>query len=77
MEILFPAEKIEQLEFGKVQFFTHLDSNLTQTLNHPCVSVWATIVISNGDIVSGGSDGCIRIFTRSEERVADETLIQV
>ncbi|KAH7047719.1 phospholipase A-2-activating protein [Linnemannia elongata] len=43
----------------------------TQTIIHPCVSVWCVAALPNGDIVSGGSDGFVRVFTRTAERVAD------
>ncbi|KAI1317888.1 hypothetical protein EDD11_007550 [Mortierella claussenii] len=43
----------------------------TQTIIHPCVSVWCVAALPNGDIVSGGSDGFVRVFTRSKERVAN------
>ncbi|KAF9928018.1 hypothetical protein FBU30_002711 [Linnemannia zychae] len=47
----------------------------TQTIIHPCVSVWCVAALPNGDIVSGGSDGYVRVFTRNAQRVADtETL---
>ncbi|KAF8936711.1 phospholipase A-2-activating protein [Dissophora ornata] len=47
----------------------------TQTIMHPCVSVWCVAALPNGDIVSGGSDGFVRVFTRNKERIADaETL---
>lgn len=35
----------------------------------PC-SVWCVTVLVNGDIAAGASDGLIRVYTRSEERVA-------
>ncbi|KAG0207786.1 hypothetical protein BGX33_006640 [Mortierella sp. NVP41] len=43
----------------------------TQTIIHPCVSVWCVAALPNGDIVSGGSDGFVRVFTRTAERIAD------
>ncbi|KAG0257129.1 hypothetical protein BG011_004150 [Mortierella polycephala] len=47
----------------------------TQTIIHPCVSVWCVATLPNGDIISGGSDGFVRVFTRNVERVANaETL---
>ncbi|KAF9286692.1 hypothetical protein BGZ68_002645 [Mortierella alpina] len=47
----------------------------TQTIIHPCVSVWCVASLPNGDIISGGSDGFVRVFTRNAERVANaETL---
>lgn len=43
-----------------------------QTLTHPAQSVWAVCVLPNGDVVTGSSDGIIRVFTTSEDRAADE-----
>lgn len=47
-----------------------------QTITHPAISVWSVAACPvTGDIVSGASDGIVRVFTRSEERVASpETL---
>nr|XP_006629800.1 PREDICTED: phospholipase A-2-activating protein isoform X1 [Lepisosteus oculatus] len=42
----------------------------TQTIRLPSQSVWCCCVLRNGDIVAGASDGIIRVFTESEERVA-------
>ncbi len=49
-----------------------------QTITHPAISVWSVASCHvNGDIVSGSSDGFIRVFSRSPERVASpETLAQ-
>ncbi|KAI1137676.1 PFU-domain-containing protein [Hypoxylon sp. FL0543] len=42
-----------------------------QTITHPAISVWTVSVCSeNGDIVTGASDGVIRVFSRSPERLA-------
>ncbi|XP_062850294.1 phospholipase A-2-activating protein [Trichomycterus rosablanca] len=41
-----------------------------QTIRLPTQSVWCCCVLPNGDIVVGASDGMIRVFTESEERVA-------
>ncbi|KAL5022612.1 hypothetical protein ScPMuIL_001767 [Solemya velum] len=41
-----------------------------QTIPHPCQSIWTVCTLANGDIVSGGSDGCVRVFTRAPERMA-------
>ncbi|GAW15553.1 hypothetical protein ANO14919_049670 [Xylariales sp. No.14919] len=51
-------------------------SECIQTITHPAISVWSVAACpANGDIVSGASDGIIRIFSRSVERVASpETL---
>ncbi|KAI3317395.1 phospholipase A-2-activating protein [Xylariaceae sp. AK1471] len=47
-----------------------------QTITHPAISVWSVAACpANGDIVSGASDGVVRVFSRSAERVAGpETL---
>jgi len=49
-----------------------LGDQCTQVLVHPAISVWAVSVLPNGDIVSGCSDGVIRIFSASKERWASE-----
>ncbi|CAG9833993.1 unnamed protein product [Diabrotica balteata] len=38
----------------------------------PAQSVWAVDCLPNGDIVTGSSDGIVRIFTKDDSRVADE-----
>ncbi|XP_056634387.1 phospholipase A-2-activating protein [Diorhabda sublineata] len=43
------------------------------TIELPAQSIWAVACLSNGDIVTGSSDGIIRIFTLDESRVVDET----
>ena len=49
-----------------------------QTITHPAISVWKVASCpANGDIVSGASDGVIRVFSRDPERVAaPETVAQ-
>ncbi|RKF83591.1 Ubiquitin homeostasis protein lub1 [Golovinomyces cichoracearum] len=48
-----------------------------QTITHPAVSVWSVAVCAdNGDIVSGASDNIVRVFTRSEERIASNEVIK-
>ncbi|KAF3054933.1 Ubiquitin homeostasis protein lub1 [Daldinia childiae] len=42
-----------------------------QTITHPAISVWTVSVCSvDGDIVTGASDGVIRVFSRDPERLA-------
>ncbi|BGP38000.1 hypothetical protein JCM10449v2_001927 [Rhodotorula kratochvilovae] len=48
------------------------DGECTQTIVVPAVSVWCVNVLANGDIAAGASDGNVRVYTRSEERVASE-----
>lgn len=43
---------------------------LVQTIDHPCVSVWTCAAFYNGDFVTGGSDGVVRVFTRHPLRRA-------
>ncbi|KAI8949799.1 ubiquitin homeostasis protein lub1 [Xylaria longipes] len=51
-------------------------SECIQTITHPAISVWSVAASpSNGDIVSGASDGVIRVFSRDSGRLASpETL---
>ncbi|XP_076265264.1 phospholipase A2 activator protein [Rhynchophorus ferrugineus] len=44
----------------------------TDTISLPAQSIWSVACLSNGDIVTGSSDGIIRVFTRDESRVANE-----
>ncbi|KTW27732.1 hypothetical protein T552_02172 [Pneumocystis carinii B80] len=48
------------------------DGKCIQTIIHPAVSIWSVAVLKNDDIVTGGSDGIIRIFTRDQERMASK-----
>jgi phospholipase A-2-activating protein len=41
-----------------------------QTISLPCVSVWTVDSLPNGDIVVGGSDCLVRIFTMDPSRAA-------
>ncbi|XP_044754625.1 phospholipase A-2-activating protein [Coccinella septempunctata] len=47
------------------------DGANTQTFQLPAQSVWAVATLENGDIVTGSSDGVVRIFTQDEGRIAD------
>ncbi|XP_053395421.1 phospholipase A-2-activating protein-like [Mercenaria mercenaria] len=42
----------------------------TQTITHPTLSIWTVCTLVNGDIVSGASDGTIRVFTNDPKRIA-------
>lgn len=41
-----------------------------QTVRLPAQSVWCCCILENGDVVVGSSDGIIRVFTESSERMA-------
>ena len=66
--------RLRYTRFTNVVFY--VDGECTQTIIHPCVSVWCVATLPNGDIVSGGSDGFVRIFTRTAERVADAATLK-
>jgi len=46
------------------------DGECYQTIIHPGISVWSVSAMPNGDVVTGASDGIIRIFSEAEERWA-------
>lgn len=48
----------------------HSEEECLQTIVLPATSVWAVSSMPNGDIVTGSSDGVVRIFSDSEERQA-------
>jgi phospholipase A-2-activating protein len=48
------------------------DGECVQVIVHPAISVWAVSTMPNGDIVSGCSDGVVRVFSDSGERWASE-----
>ncbi|GAB1519973.1 WD repeat protein Lub1 [Rhizoctonia solani] len=52
------------------------DGELVQTLTHPAISVWTVDAMPNGDIVTGCSDGVVRVFSRNESRWANAETIQ-
>ncbi|KAI9657326.1 MAG: hypothetical protein M1821_003006 [Bathelium mastoideum] len=48
-----------------------------QAITHPAGAVWSVAACAkSGDIVTGGGDRIIRVFTRSVDRQADEAAIQ-
>uniref|UniRef100_A0A673LL66 Phospholipase A-2-activating protein n=1 Tax=Sinocyclocheilus rhinocerous TaxID=307959 RepID=A0A673LL66_9TELE len=49
----------------------------SQTIRLPAQSVWCCCILPDGDIAVGASDGVIRVFTESEERVASAQDLQV
>lgn len=48
-----------------------------QTLQQPCISVWTVAGLPNGDIVAGGSDSIVRVFTRDKKRMASAETLKV
>ncbi|KAK6528212.1 hypothetical protein TWF281_009461 [Arthrobotrys megalospora] len=51
-------------------------SQCLQTITHPCLSVWCVSAGSNGDLVTGASDGVLRIWSRDTGRHADEEILK-
>ncbi|KAF3935999.1 hypothetical protein ABW20_dc0109247 [Dactylellina cionopaga] len=52
-----------------------IESQCLQTISHPALSVWCVAASTNGDVVTGASDGVLRVWSRDPERQADkETL---
>ena len=52
------------------------DGECSQVLTHPAISVWVVTTMPNGDIVTGASDGVIRIFSESQDRWASAADLQ-
>jgi phospholipase A-2-activating protein len=44
---------------------------------HPCQTVWAVGQLEDGDIVTAGSDGRVRIWTTDDARQAPNELQEV
>jgi len=44
---------------------------------HPCQTVWTVGQLDNGDVITGGSDGKVRIWTRDESRYATAEVREV
>jgi phospholipase A-2-activating protein len=53
-------------------FHAPTDGECAQTIVHPALSVWAVSTMPNGDIVSGCSDGVVRVFSQAKERWASD-----
>lgn len=51
------------------------NAEVSQTIVLPTQSIWCVVLFSNGDIITGSSDGAVRIFSSNSERYANvETL---
>ncbi|ORC88837.1 uncharacterized protein TM35_000152680 [Trypanosoma theileri] len=48
---------------------------VVQSISHPCV-VWSVCLTETGDIVTGGSDGILRIWTTNEDHMASVEKLQ-
>lgn len=48
-----------------------MDGELGDAITLPAQSVWAVACLKNGDILTGTSDGIVRIFTKDPNRLAN------
>ncbi|XP_018423851.1 PREDICTED: phospholipase A-2-activating protein isoform X1 [Nanorana parkeri] len=73
---LFPNSKdfVTTGEDRSMRIWKH--GECIQTVRLPAQSVWCCCILENGDIVVGASDGIIRVFTESQERVASAEELQ-
>jgi len=75
VSVLSTGELVSSGEDGCVRVWK--GGECVQTIQQPCLSVWCVSVLPNDDIIVGGSDTVVRLFTRATERLADqETLKQ-
>ncbi|XP_055387975.1 phospholipase A-2-activating protein [Condylostylus longicornis] len=58
-------------EDGTVRLWSLAHGQLGEELTLPVQSVWSVACLNNGDIVTGNSDGVVRIFTRDLARTAE------
>ncbi|XP_013178100.1 PREDICTED: phospholipase A-2-activating protein-like [Papilio xuthus] len=61
-------------EDGTVRLWSNGDC--VREIHLPVQSVWSVTCLDNGDIVTGSSDGVIRVFTKDPARYADEATIK-
>ena len=52
------------------------DGKQIQTILHPAISVWSVAALPNGDLLTGASDHCARVFSRDKRRLADSDVLQ-
>lgn len=58
-------------EDNTIRMWSLKSGSLGDAIVLPAQSVWSVACLNNGDIVTGSSDGIIRIFTRDPARVAN------
>ncbi|KAG6439345.1 hypothetical protein O3G_MSEX000695 [Manduca sexta] len=61
-------------EDGSVRLWSGGDC--VREIKLPVHSVWSVTCLDNGDIVTGSSDGLIRVFTKDPARYADEATLK-
>jgi hypothetical protein len=53
------------------------DDGSNQSMLHPCQTVWAVGQMEDGDLVTAGSDGRVRLWSQDESRIATEDIREV
>ncbi|CAH2075514.1 unnamed protein product, partial [Iphiclides podalirius] len=61
-------------EDGTVRLW--LSGDCIREIHLPVQSVWSVTCLDNGDIVTGSSDGIVRVFTKDPARYADEATLK-
>ena len=62
---------IEVYHLQSLIYKSRIDGQCIQTMQQPCISVWTVSALPNDDIVVGGSDAVVRLFSRAPERIAE------
>lgn len=70
-------ELISGGEDRSVRVWDAATGDLKQTITLPAISVWCVAALPDGDIAAGTSDSAVRVFSRSQERWADEAVLKV
>uniref|UniRef100_U5EYL3 Putative phospholipase a2-activating protein n=1 Tax=Corethrella appendiculata TaxID=1370023 RepID=U5EYL3_9DIPT len=63
-------------EDSTIRMWSLKDGALGNSLELPAQSVWTIMCLSNGDIVAGSSDAIVRIFSRDQDRLASQDIIE-
>ena len=78
---LFPLPSKEGFvsvgEDKSLRVWSYEDTVPKETIRHPAISVWAVTVLSSGDIVTGSSDGVIRVFSKDPDRKAPADVLEL
>jgi hypothetical protein len=54
-----------------------IDDGSSHMMLHPCQTVWTVGQLVNGDVITGGSDGRVRVWTKDESRYASAEIREV
>ncbi|KAG0143740.1 hypothetical protein CROQUDRAFT_724390 [Cronartium quercuum f. sp. fusiforme G11] len=78
LDALPTGELVSSGEDRMVRIWDSTTGQLSQTITVPAISVWTVSACKEtGDFVCGSSDSMIRVFTRSEDRLADPAALAV